>query len=165
MPPTSSPKESPASSPKESAASSPKESAASSPKESTASSPMLRDLTRARPWYMIGLPNASSRVGPMDHEALPCQVMSCYMMLWYVYLWAVSELTLKASAKRVEIVEDAQISSCGRGGKMPVAKLRSPLSTKSPQSSESSASWWNSGTGPLEQLSCLWIRALLEIRS
>src|SRR5271154_2634436 len=66
--------------------SSPKESAASSPKESTASSPMLRDLTRARPWYMIGLPNASSRVGPMDHEALPCQVMSCYMMLWYVYL-------------------------------------------------------------------------------
>src|SRR5271168_3248674 len=78
MPPMSSPKESPASSPKESAA--------SSPKESAASSPMLRDLTRARPWYMIGLPNASSRVGPMDHEALPCQVMSCYMMLWYVYL-------------------------------------------------------------------------------
>src|SRR5271154_3098905 len=87
MPQTSSPKESPASSPKESAASSPKKSAASSPKESTASSPMLRDLTRARPWYMIGLPNASSRVGPMDHEALPSHVMSCYMMLWYVYLW------------------------------------------------------------------------------
>src|SRR5277367_2879184 len=67
-------------------ASSPKESAASSPKEDAASSPMLCDLTRARPWYMIGLPNTSSRVGPMDHEALPCHVMSCYMMLWYVYL-------------------------------------------------------------------------------
>src|SRR5271156_3968991 len=62
----------------------------SSPKESAASSPMLRDLTRARPWYMIGLPNTSSRVGSMDHEALPCQVMSCYMMLWYVYLCSIA---------------------------------------------------------------------------
>src|SRR5277367_2527720 len=76
---------------------------------------------------------------------------------------AVSELTLKASAKRVEIVEDARISSCGRGGKMPVAKIRSSWSKKSPESSESSASWWNSGTGPLEQLSCLRIRALLDL--
>src|SRR5271154_104317 len=61
--------------------------------------------------------------------------------------------------------EDARISSCGPGGRRPVAKIRSPWSIKSSESSESSASWWNSGTGPLEQLSCLRIRALLEMRS